>query len=85
MHRPAIALSNVIASDAHIDSSLRSDAHNAAKAVGNLVLARNGEPAVQLVPVAALTSRNLGHFKGLFTVPDDFDDEDSEIEALFNR
>ena len=56
-----------------------------AQAGEEVIIARNGEPAVQLVPVAALPSRNLGHFKGLFTVPDDFDDEDSEIEALFNR
>ncbi len=37
--RPAIALYNAIASDGKLDSSLRDDAHNAAKAVGNLVLA----------------------------------------------
>ena len=56
-----------------------------AQAGEEVIIARNGEPAVRLVPVAALPARNLGHFKGLFTVPDDFDDADPEIEALFNR
>ncbi len=37
--RPAIALYNAVASDSHIDQSLRDDARDAAKAVGNLVLA----------------------------------------------
>ena len=45
--------------------------------------ADHGEPAVRLVPVGKLPPRELGHFKGLFTVPDDFDDEDPELEALF--
>ncbi len=55
-----------------------------AEAGEDVIIARNGTPAVRLVPVAKLPPRQLGHFKGLFTVPDDFDDEDPEIEATFN-
>lgn len=54
-----------------------------AEAGEDVIIARNGEPAVRLVPVGKLPPRELGHFKGLFTVPDDFDDEDPELEALF--
>lgn len=54
-----------------------------AEAGEEVIIARNGEPVVRLVAVAKLPPRQLGHFQGLITVPDDFDDEDPEIEALF--
>lgn len=38
-----------------------------------IVIARNGRPAVRLVPVGeALPSRKPGAFKGMFEVPDSF-------------
>ncbi|MBA3860498.1 MAG: type II toxin-antitoxin system prevent-host-death family antitoxin [Actinomycetota bacterium] len=38
-----------------------------------IVIARSGEPVAKLVPVA-LPERQLGEDRGVFTVPDDFDD-----------
>lgn len=38
-----------------------------------VVIARGGTPVARLVPVASATPRSLGHDRGLFEIPDDFD------------
>ena len=38
-----------------------------------IVIARGGEPIARLVPVAPPRQRVLGHDRGRFEVPDDFD------------
>jgi len=52
-----------------------------------IIIARNGRPAARLVPLApqpaAVTFQRIGIAKGEFTIPDDFDALDAEIEALF--
>jgi prevent-host-death family protein len=48
-----------------------------------IVIARNGEPIAKIVPVEIRGPRQLGGDEGLFTIPDDFDDEDPEINAMF--
>jgi prevent-host-death family protein len=49
-----------------------------------IIIARNGRPAARLVPIAAPpTGPRLGIAKGLFVVPDDFDECNEEIARLF--
>jgi prevent-host-death family protein len=53
-----------------------------------IILARNGRPAVRLVPLAEAKPvprrpLRLGVAKGLFTVPDNIDRDNAEIERLF--
>ncbi|MGH9512093.1 MAG: type II toxin-antitoxin system Phd/YefM family antitoxin [Terriglobales bacterium] len=49
-----------------------------------VVIAKAGTPVARLVPVKkGLKKRVFGSAKGEFTVPDDFNDPDAEIEALF--
>lgn len=40
----------------------------------DVVIAKAGKPVARLVPVATPSRRVLGQDKGLFEVPDDFDD-----------
>ena len=47
-----------------------------------VVIAIANKPAARLVPIAP-TRRPLGIDEGLFDVPDDFDEPDPELEALF--
>jgi len=49
-----------------------------------VVIARAGTPVAKLVPIKkAPKKRVFGSAKGEFTVPDDFNDPDPEIEDLF--
>lgn len=41
---------------------------------GEVVIMRNGEPVARLVPAGPLPERVPGSAKGLFVVPDDFDE-----------
>lgn len=49
-----------------------------------IILAKNNQPMVELVPYRAAKKRQLGHLAGTFVVPDDFCDESREIEAMFH-
>lgn len=51
-----------------------------------IVIARNGKPAVRLMAMAEPKKKGgfpIGIGKGKFELPDDFDDLDAEVEALF--
>jgi prevent-host-death family protein len=49
-----------------------------------VVIAKAGEPVAKLVPVKKLPKKRVfGSAKGDFTVPDDFNDPDPDIESLF--
>ena len=51
-----------------------------------IVISRGGKPVARLLKFevpAARPKRQLGLDRGLFTIPDDFDEPDPEIEALF--
>ena len=53
-------------------------------AVGEeVVIAKAGTPVAKLVPVKPQKLRVFGSAKGEFTVPDNFNDPDTEVEALF--
>lgn len=50
----------------------------------DVVIAKAGKPVAKLVPyIAEKKPRTLGKFKGEITIPDDFDEEDEEINKLF--
>jgi prevent-host-death family protein len=50
-----------------------------------IVIARAGKPIARLVPLEPTKEpRQFGQDEGLFTVPEDFDEEDPEILALFS-
>lgn len=51
----------------------------------DIVIAKAGKPMVRLVPIAQPQNpRILGRDKGLYTVPDDFDDPlPDDIQAAF--
>lgn len=50
-----------------------------------IVIARNGKPAVRMVPLDNARPRvRLGLAKGLFKIPDDIDEDNEEIARLFN-
>lgn len=49
-----------------------------------VIIARNGRPAARLVPLDTDDRRPLlGIAKGLFTVPDNIDEDNEEIAKLF--
>lgn len=49
-----------------------------------IFIARNGKPIVQMTLInPAPASKRIGVAKGKFTVPDEFDSWDSEIEEMF--
>jgi prevent-host-death family protein len=49
-----------------------------------IIIARNGRPAARLVPLEQKkTGMRIGVAKGLFTVPDNIDEDNEEIEKLF--
>ncbi len=48
-----------------------------------VVIAKNNLPLVDLVPHKPEGKRKLGLLQGEFTVPDDFTDENSEINEMF--
>lgn len=50
-----------------------------------VVLSRNGKPVARIVPLAKPdVGPRIGIAEGLFTIPDDWDKYDAEIEAMFN-
>lgn len=50
----------------------------------DVVIAKAGKPVAKLVPyIVEKKPRTLGKFKGEITIPDDFDEEDEEINKLF--
>ncbi len=49
-----------------------------------VIIAKNNLPLVDLVPHKPEGKRKLGLLQGEFTVPDDFTDEDSEINEMFH-
>lgn len=48
-----------------------------------VVLARNGEPVVELVPAERPKKRQGGFLKGQVWISPDFDEPDPELERLF--
>ncbi|MBI2590517.1 MAG: type II toxin-antitoxin system Phd/YefM family antitoxin [Candidatus Blackburnbacteria bacterium] len=49
-----------------------------------VVIAKAGKPVAKLVPhKEELQPRKFGFLKGKISIPDDFDDEDEEINKLF--
>ena len=48
-----------------------------------IVIAKNNLPLVDLVPHKPEGKRKLGLLQGKLTVPDNFTDEDSEINEMF--
>ena len=53
-------------------------------AEAEIIIARNGRPVARLVPIApAAKGPRIGIAKGKFKVPDNFNELDDEIAALF--
>jgi prevent-host-death family protein len=51
-----------------------------------IIISRAGKPIARLVPIGAVTTRVLGHDRGVFSVPDDFNAPLSDAElAAFER
>jgi prevent-host-death family protein len=49
-----------------------------------IIIARNGRPAAKLVAIRSkATGPRIGVAKGLFTVPDNIDEDNEEIARLF--
>ena len=48
-----------------------------------IVIAKNNLPLVDLIPHVPEGKRKLGLLAGQFTIPDDFIDEDNEINDMF--
>jgi len=48
-----------------------------------IVIAKNNLPLVDLIPHKQKAKRKLGILAGAFRVPDDFDEEIPEINAMF--
>lgn len=52
-------------------------------AESEVIIAQNGVPVARLVPLADKPKPIWGLAKGKFTVPDDIDELNPEIEAMF--
>lgn len=51
-----------------------------------IVIARNGRPAAELVPMdSASAGKRIGVAKGLFVMPDTNDAQNDEVSQLFMR
>ena len=48
-----------------------------------IIIAKNNLPLIDLVPHKSKGKRTLGSLKGKFKIPDNFLDEDLEINAMF--
>ncbi len=48
-----------------------------------IVISRNGRPVARLVPMQPDVSRRVGLARGEFEVPDDIDQHNAEVAALF--
>lgn len=54
-------------------------------ALAEIIIARNGKPAVRVVPIKAIgTGVRFGTCKGEFEIGADFDACNGQIEAMFN-
>jgi len=71
---------NILEAKTHL-SRLVEDIASGAKS--SIVIARNGKPVAELVPIRKPPVR-LGLLKGQFTIGDDFDDDNDEIAEMFN-
>lgn len=49
-----------------------------------VTITRSGEPVAMLVPVPRRADRVLGQDKGLFTIPDDFDELPEDLARAFD-
>ncbi len=53
----------------------------------DIIVGKNNKPLIRFMPFETQEKkkerRKLGDMKGMFTVPDDFDDEDPEINRMF--
>ena len=53
-------------------------------AEAEIIIARNGRPAARLVAIEpAMTGKRIGVAKGKFVVPDDVDEDEGLISAMF--
>ena len=50
-----------------------------------IILARNGKPAARIVPLAPRKPIRLGLAKGMFEVPDNIDEDEELITAMFEN
>lgn len=51
-----------------------------------IIIARNGRPAARLVPIQATNQKQrIGIARGLFTVPENIDEDNAEILKLFSE
>jgi len=48
-----------------------------------VIIAKNNLPLVKLVPHKIKSKRKLGQMKGQIIIPDDFLEEDEELNAMF--
>lgn len=48
-----------------------------------VTISKNNLPLVDLVPHKPTGKRKLGLLRGMLTIPEDFTDESSEVNALF--
>ena len=48
-----------------------------------IVISRNGRPVARLVPMQPHVSQRVGLARGEFEVPDDIDQHNAEVAALF--
>jgi antitoxin (DNA-binding transcriptional repressor) of toxin-antitoxin stability system len=48
-----------------------------------VIIQKNNIPLVELVPHVVAGPRRLGALSGQFQVPDDFSDENEEVNSLF--
>jgi prevent-host-death family protein len=53
-------------------------------AEARIIIARNGRPAAQLVPITQpVSGKRIGVAKGKFIVPDDIDADNAAVERIF--
>lgn len=74
-----MSMVNILEAKTHL-SRLVEDIASGVKS--SIVIARNGKPVAELVPIRKSAIR-LGLAKGKFTIGDDFDADNEEISALF--
>lgn len=54
------------------------------KQESEVIICKNNKPVAKITPMNTTdVSKRLGIAKGKFTIPDDFDDEDPVINAMF--
>ena len=55
----------------------------ASGAEDEIVISRNGKPIARLMPIQTDISRRVGLARGEFEIPDDIDQHNAEVAALF--